>query len=73
MAITDIALNDITDPVELAHLRSMEQFHGLSEDLLFKLARRVTIFKIPSRWTAIKLILANQVPVPVASTLKSSR
>lgn len=65
MAITDIALNDITDPAELEHLQSLKRFHGLSDDLLFKLARRVTIFRIPSRWTAIRLILGNGIPVPV--------
>lgn len=67
MAITDICLNDVTDPVELEHLQSLKQFHGLSDDLLFKLARRVTIFGIPSRWVAIRLIVANEIPIPVVS------
>jgi len=65
MAITDISLNDITDPVELEHLQSLRQFHRLGDDLLFKLARRVTIFRIPSRWVAIRLIIANGIPIPV--------
>jgi len=65
MGIRDITLNDITDPAELVYLRSLEQFHGISDDLLYKLARRVTIFKIPSRWVAIRLIVANGVPIPV--------
>jgi hypothetical protein len=65
MAITDISLNDITDPAERQHIQSLEHFHGLTDDLLFKLARRVTIFRIPSRWVAIRLIVANNIPIPV--------
>jgi hypothetical protein len=65
MGMADISLNDIADPAELWHLKSLKQFHRLSDELLFKLARRVTIFKIPSRWVAIRLIVANGIPIPV--------
>ncbi len=65
MAITDITLNAITDPAELEQLRAMPQFHDLPDDLLFKLARHVTIFRIPDRWVAIRLILALRLPIPL--------
>jgi len=65
MAMTDISLNRITDPVLLKRLAEMTQFHGLSDELLFRLASRVTIFKIPDRWVAIRLIVANGIPIPV--------
>ncbi len=67
MAITDIELSDITDRDELHYLQSLEQFRFISDDVLFKLARRVTIFRIPSRWTAIRLIVANGIPIPVVT------
>ena len=66
MAITDISLNPITDPVELVQLKAMKLFHPLSDELLFRLARRVTIFRVPDRWVAIRLIVANGIPVPVS-------
>lgn len=65
MSIRDISLNDITDPAELEYLQSLEQFHGLSDDLLYRLAGRVTIFRIPSRWVAVRLIVGNGIPIPV--------
>ena len=65
MAITDISLNRITDPDELERLKAMEQFHELSDKLLIRLAHRVTIFQIPDRWVAIRLIVANGIPIPV--------
>ena len=65
MAITDISLNRITDPAELERLQAMEQFYDISDELLFRLARRVTIFRIPDRWVAIRLIVANGIPIPV--------
>ena len=65
MAITDISLNPITDPCELQQLKGMKRFHGLSDDLLLRLARRVTVFRIPDRWVAIRLIVANGIPIPV--------
>ena len=66
MAITDISLNHITDPDELERLKAMEQFHELSDKLLIRLAHRVTIFQIPDRWVAIRLIVANGIPIPLA-------
>jgi hypothetical protein len=65
MAITDISLNRISDPAELERLKAMEQFHELSDELLFGLARRVTVFQIPDRWVAIRLIVANGIPIPL--------
>jgi hypothetical protein len=65
VAITDISLNRITDPAELERLKAMEQFHGIPDELLLRLARRVTIFQIPDRWVAIRLIVANGIPIPV--------
>ncbi len=66
MAITDISLNRISDPDELERLKAMEQFHELSDELLIRLAHRVTIFRIPDRWVAIRLIVANGIPIPLA-------
>jgi hypothetical protein len=63
MAITDISLCPITDPALLKKLAAMKQFHGLSDQTLIRLARRVTVFKIPDRWVAISLILANGIPI----------
>ncbi len=70
MAITDISLNRITDPAEVRRLQAMEQFHQLPDELLLRLASRVTIFKIPDRWVAIRLLVANGVPIPVAKKRK---
>ena len=66
MAITDISLNRITDPAELERLKTNEQFHGIPDELLIRLAYRVTIFMIPDRWVAIRLIVANGIPIPLA-------
>ena len=71
MAITNISLNDITDPAELEHLKSLTQFHGTTDETLARLARRVTIFRIPSRWVAIRLIVANGIPIPVVTETSS--
>ena len=65
MAMTDISLNRITDPAELRRLKAMEHFHQLSDELLLRLAGRVTVFRIPDRWVAIRLIVANGIPIPV--------
>jgi hypothetical protein len=70
MAITDISLSPISDPVLLKRLAAMQQFHGLSDETLFRLARRVTIFKIPDRWVAINLIVANSIPITVVTSPK---
>lgn len=65
MAITDISLSPITDHNLLKKLAGKRQFHGISDELLFKLAHRVTIFRIPDRWVAINLIIANNILIPV--------
>jgi hypothetical protein len=65
VAITDISLNRITDPAELERLKTNEQFHGIPDELLIRLAYRVTVFMIPDRWVAIRLIVANGIPIPV--------
>jgi hypothetical protein len=70
MAITDISLSPITDSALLKKLAAMRQFHGLSDETLFRLARRVTVFKVPDRWVAINLILENGIPIPVEVSLK---
>lgn len=71
MSISDISLNRITDPAQLKRLAGLEQFHDIPDEVLFKLAGRVTVLKIPSRWEAIQLILDNPCPIPVVK--KSSR
>ena len=65
MAITDITLSRITDPNLLKKLAGKRQFRGISDELLFKLAHRITVFRIPSRWEAINLIIANNILIPV--------
>jgi hypothetical protein len=65
VAITDITLTRITDPVLLKKLAGMRQFHGIPDELLFKLAHHVTFCKIPDRWVAIYLIVENGLPIPV--------
>ena len=73
MAITDITLKRITDPVLLKKLAGMRQFHGISDRLLFKLAHHVTIFKIPTRWEAIYIIVENGIPIPVIKPPSAKR
>jgi hypothetical protein len=65
VAITDISLSAISDPALMERLKAKKQFHGIPDELLFKLAHRVTIFKIPSRWEAIYLIVENNILIPV--------
>jgi hypothetical protein len=66
-------LNRITDPAQLKRLAGLKQFHGISDELLFKLAHRVTLFKIPSRWEAIHLIVANNILIPVVEPPSDER
>lgn len=72
MAITDISLSPITDPNLLKKLAGKRQFHGIPDELLFRLAHHVTIFEIPSRWEAIHLIVENGIPIPVVKPPASS-
>jgi hypothetical protein len=67
MSITDLVLEDITNTDELEYLQSLEQFRYIPDETLYRLAGHVTIFRIPSRWTAIRLIVANGVPIPVVT------
>ena len=70
MAITDISLSPITDAALLKKLAAMRQFHKLSDETLFRLAKRVTVFRIPDRWVAINLIFENGIPIPVVTSPK---
>ena len=65
MFISDLSLNPITDPAQLKRLSGMDQFHGIPDAMLFKLAGRVTTLRIPSRWEAIQLIVEHGIPIPV--------
>jgi len=67
VAISDISLSPISDPALLKRLKAKKQFYGLSDELLFKLAHRVTIFRIPNRWVAIHLIVTNNILIPVVT------
>jgi len=47
------------------HLSSLQQFHGIPDETLIRLAERRTRLKVSDRWVAIALILGNRVPIPV--------
>lgn len=47
------------------HLSSLNQFHGIPDESLIRLAERRTRLKVPDRWVAIALILGNRIPIPV--------
>jgi hypothetical protein len=72
MAIKDISLSPITDPAELKSLAALEHFHNIPDEMLLKLAQRVTVFRIPDRMVAIRLIRANGIPIPVMKPPASS-
>jgi hypothetical protein len=42
-----------------------EQFHGIPDQTLMRLAERKTGLRVPNRWVAIALIIRNPVPIPV--------
>jgi hypothetical protein len=65
LAISDISLSPISDPELLKKLAGKTQFHGIPDELLYKLAHRITVFRIPDRMTAIHLIVENNVLIPV--------
>jgi hypothetical protein len=65
MFISDLSMNQISDSTLLARLHAMDQFHGIPDAMLFKLARRVSTLRIPSRWEAIQLIVEYGIPIPV--------
>ena len=69
MDITDINLDPISGPDELAYLSGLSQFHRIENKMLFKLVRVATGFTVRERFIAIRIILAKRVPIPVPEPL----